>query len=90
MTRVPNDKAIRSIGKQVLYRVWRNGRRVTVYYYTTLDEAIKKYDELCIKGNYYSINLHKLPVNGKVWMESIYTTSTNTVNVPHRDIAKKR
>ena len=88
MTEIPKRKAYGMIGDKVIYEVSRWGARNTYYFYDNLNDAVKKYDEVCMRRNYYTVNLYKYPVKGKYYRENVYTTSTNTVNVEHRNVAK--
>lgn len=79
-------------GKKDVYCVARMGLRSTHYWYTTLSEAVEKYDELCRNRDYVRIELEFFPSDGKYIMERIYTTDTNDCSpgVKYRNISKKR
>lgn len=78
------------MGKKLIYKVDRVGERSTSYFYDNLNEALNKYDEVCKRKNYLWVDLNKFPVNGKYFMESVYTTQTNIANVKYRNIAKRK
>lgn len=90
MSELTQTRAYSMMGQKEIYGIVRRGMRDTEYYYTNLAEAVRKYDELCHRKNYYAIELFRFPVNGKYFREYVYTTQKNIVNAPYRNVSMRK